>query len=166
MSQINTPPFGLQSLLGSKNFGDNPGELLQEVRPMVDLLPFWGSQFFKALQVTATSAGQGVLVSTQVPEGKNWMIISATAGMEVLSSGDDLTSWVAVDPSPNGSESHVVASFSIINPNTPGSPVYATWQPPFPFLLPSGYVLQGGVWSANLTPRDVSLDVLYYELSV
>lgn len=43
MSKINTPPIGLQSLLGSQSFGDNPSDLLQQVRPAIDLLPFWGS---------------------------------------------------------------------------------------------------------------------------
>lgn len=54
MTQINRPPLGLQGLLGTQSFGQNPGEALQEVRPIVDMLPFWQTQLLRA----ATAVGQ------------------------------------------------------------------------------------------------------------
>lgn len=63
MSKINTPPVGLQSLLGSQSFGDNPNDLLEQVRPIVDLTPFWGSNKLEVQWSSGNRAAPGNITS-------------------------------------------------------------------------------------------------------
>lgn len=72
MSIINRLPWGLQGLLGSVNQGKNPGELLQEVRPTVDLTPFWGLEQLQFERDAKTLTTRGQVAVLTVPDGEAW----------------------------------------------------------------------------------------------
>jgi len=81
VSPINALPQGLLDLLGTRALGQNPNELLQAVRPIVDMTPFWASgaaiQTFVAIS-GAVTAVNGVVPTAQltqavVPIGKIWI---------------------------------------------------------------------------------------------
>lgn len=73
MTAINQPPRGLQDLLGSQSFGDNPSELARVVVPGVELYPFWATDKESYLRSSNVLTGRGVAVSTTVPIGEIWI---------------------------------------------------------------------------------------------
>lgn len=66
MSQINRPPIGLQQLLGSQNFGDNPPQLGGVVAPTLDLLPFYGAGTIRYKQTSGARVNTGIISSVPV----------------------------------------------------------------------------------------------------
>lgn len=112
MSQISRLPTGLQSLLQSKNFGRNPDQLLQEVRPTLDLEQFWQAYVFHSRTSGETNLnnGQEAFFTFTVPAGEYWLVTSVgivtrvTAGGNV---GDGASFSAAIDDVVN-SDSPVV----------------------------------------------------------
>lgn len=166
MSKINRPPVGLQDLLGSKNFGENPAEFLQTVRPIVDLFPFWASQQFRVAKAANTSAGLGSVVELQVPADETWAVISASFGAQVINANEDFLLKVAVDDGLSGTSWFVVAQEFESLTVLAGQLYHAIWTPPNLFFLPPGYALRGIYASTNLVSRNFELDLLYYQLRV
>lgn len=74
MSQINRPPLGLQSLLGSQNLGDNPNNMLTDMRPTLDLLPFLTAQLLRQETVTGGRITPGTVASLQPFAGELWAL--------------------------------------------------------------------------------------------
>ncbi len=72
MSRINRPPKGLQGLLGSQSFGSNPDELLQEVRPSIELFPFWGAELLRHKIINGGRTTNGVIAQHLVPTDEVW----------------------------------------------------------------------------------------------
>lgn len=78
MSRINRVPAGLQSLLGSQNFGDNPSELQPFVSPTLDQLPFLSRDVVRtSLNARAVTAVQDA-ISVQVPIGESWELLNVS----------------------------------------------------------------------------------------
>ncbi len=85
MSQINRVPQGLQDLLGSINFGDNPGQLGGVVAPTLDLFPFLSvERLFWDFQNIGFSVA-GSLTGVTVPQGELWFVDSLAS--EIFTSG-------------------------------------------------------------------------------
>jgi hypothetical protein len=118
---IQTAPIALLSALTSKDGGIGPAALLDEVRGVVDLLPFYGLNFrrsrFLSLSKASINAGGGEgwnytsvisgagAANMQVPDGQVWHIF----GMNVNTSNNLGTisiqaAWCMKDPNLGGSE--------------------------------------------------------------
>jgi len=166
MSQINQPPVGLQSLLGTKNFGKNPDDLSQIVQPTVDMFPFWASQKIRYIQEQTTTAGAGSTIETIVPDGETWLVLSAAYGTEILTTSDDMNQHVAIDETIAGTQFFVVASKDRLNMVPVGQFYYTVWAPPTPWYLPAGYVIRGINGGFNVSSKDYVLDVIYYRLEI
>jgi len=168
MSKINSPPVGLQSLLGSKNFGENPDDLLREVRPTVDMLPFWGSQRLRFDQTVAIQAGVGSMVERQIPLGESWLVLSASITILNLASGAENGLAIHLDDSLVGTISFRVAyQWSGTNPQPANQESSCIWQPPIPYLLAGGSVIRG--WNAGINPAQSGswqLDIVHYRLEI
>ena len=83
MSRINRVPFGLLDFLATKTQGDNPSQLLQEVRPTLDLTKFFIAERmenFSEVQVSAAAAGGFTFT---VPVGEIWFPVTASMTMIV-----------------------------------------------------------------------------------
>lgn len=76
MTAINRVPRGLQDFLGSRTLGQNPSDLLQSVRPQVDLSPFYLSalDFETTLTASGSVAIQGTYAVQTVPPDELWLI--------------------------------------------------------------------------------------------
>jgi len=167
MSQINRPPIGLQSLLGSQNFGVNPNDLAQQVIGNVDLTSFWAQQTLKFTQVETTTAGVGSVAEAEVPNGKIWGILTAAFREEILAVNDDMNISIGIDDSAGGVSFSIVAFNQQANVQVASPAYFATvWNPPNLFWLPSGYNIRGISNSSSALSRDFSLDVTHYELDV
>ena len=97
MSKINAPPLGLQDLLGSQNFGDNPDELARTVFGGVDLIPFLGStriSYDRATESNTLTLGGGI-APLAVPEGEAWLLLGATGTAVGLQVGQDISIQLA-----------------------------------------------------------------------
>lgn len=169
MSKINTPPIGLQQLLGSQNFGDNPDDLLQQVRSVVDLIPFWGAQHMEVSRTEGGRSDEGIISS--VPFFGPAMILAASArvsggmtGAAPLSLGITIS---GISMRENQPPTEVLIAQS---PGRETFPVGA--EPGVDVLLPKPIVVEADTqvnsrWvSASGSSLDlVELAVLYYDLS-
>jgi len=92
---INAVPFGLLDLLQTKALGRNPNELMQAVRPTVEMSQFWASgaptQYFTTLATPVTGAGVIPTAGTftTVPPGKTWVPISFVTYALGIGAGDN-----------------------------------------------------------------------------
>jgi len=73
VGKLNQVPDGLLSLLASKTDGVNPSELLESVRPAVDLLTFWTANDLNVETLSAAFAGLDSEVGVTVPDGELWL---------------------------------------------------------------------------------------------
>lgn len=81
-TKINTPPIGLQDLLGTQSFGSNPSELLLSVRPIVDLFPFLVADQLAQERAAANIAGAGQTMAIAQPQGTLWIPQILTVGIQ------------------------------------------------------------------------------------
>lgn len=87
-TRINRVPLGLLDFLGTKSLGDNPSELMAEVRPTLNLFPFFAAERFVVNGENASaSTGAGGQTFT-VPKGELWLMVSAMFRMRVSNSND------------------------------------------------------------------------------
>jgi hypothetical protein len=170
MGKINRPPIGLQSLLGSINFGVNPSELFETVRPTVDLFPFWAQQTWRIDQQTVNTAGFGTVITVTVPEGELWGIKTVALRSEVLSaSNDDFYQQIVLRQNLAGTTDHLVHTSQLPPQNIPyqnGTFFGSVWEPPQTYWLEQGTIIAGVYLGSNLAAKDFILDTTYYKLSV
>lgn len=72
-SQINKPPEGFLDLLDLKAQGQNPNELLDGVRGVVDLFPFYAGMDTQSYNETVSAQISGIIRSRIVPTGEAWI---------------------------------------------------------------------------------------------
>lgn len=87
MSRINRVPVGLQDVLGSTAMGDNPSDLLEEVRATFDMWPFWMADRVRHIAASASVAVRGATVIITVPQNEIWqpiiLSIALSGGVDV-----------------------------------------------------------------------------------
>lgn len=77
MGQINRVPFGLQSLLDSQNFGNNPSNLVESVMPVIDIEPFMRSALLKRVTDSLNGVSAiGNVLTVEIPDGEVWLPIT------------------------------------------------------------------------------------------
>lgn len=93
LAPINAPPYGLLELLSTKALGQNPNELLQGVRPTVDLQRMWAqgapvqvASFGGLCSVVGPQSGAGLYV--EVPQGEVWIPLSLYMTATPAGAGD------------------------------------------------------------------------------
>lgn len=77
MSRINRLPLGLLDFLGTKSLGDNPSELLGQVRPTLELGGFFSAE---KLELVFDAVNQDTISNSQfitVPTGEVWVLLAA-----------------------------------------------------------------------------------------
>ena len=168
MSRVNRPPLGLQGLLGSQNFGDNPDELLQGIRPSLDLLPFLGSGLLKRYSITGSRATAGSIVKTGDHVGEAWYVLSISVQRLGAINGTDVQSAIDisyVEQDTGVVDEHILA----VSPQQTLAlnQEYAfTWEPKVPLLI-EPYVNIGARWlEPDNATRIMTLSVLYYAFPI
>lgn len=73
---ISAQTRGFLSLLGLKNTGRNPGVLLDDVRPALEMAPWYlaSSAIQRTVAVTSVAIARGIIVQLLVPEDQTWWI--------------------------------------------------------------------------------------------
>lgn len=179
MSQITRVPFGLQSLLGSKNFGDNPAELGQVVAPILDMFPFFAAERRTWHQdVGIVVNDNGVVNTITVPTGELWLVDSLGASVQMTGSpaGDFgiNISWYGarLNNSTNGTQQHALGLCNQLRYGTPAALttpdedyVSHDFARPVPFFASERLVCNANGITGNIN-WVVSPTIRYYKLEV
>jgi len=165
MSQINRPPLGLQQLLGSQNFGDNPDDLGQVVQPTVELFPFYAAGAMK-MKHTAGGRTTAGIIST-VPIFGAAAIIGVSVRRELMGVAELLNIGITMDGlnSVGASASKIVLAST--GPITYGIGVGfgLNYTFPQPLIVESGAQFNSEYFGYNGNIEFVTLTVLYYDLA-
>ena len=161
MSKINTPPIGLQSLLGSQSFGENPDDLLSGVRGTLDLLPFYAAVKgrFKSNVGARNSAGSFCTVTMGGGvgnEGEAGLLLGASMNLAVVAGGANFSGGIRIDDVPNISVPMWLThtEYDTGTAPLPGSDFSAiAWWAPQPIYLPNDAKIEAYATSldANIT---------------
>lgn len=166
MSQINRPPLGLQQLLGSQNFGDNPDQLAQNVQPSLDLFPFYASTLLRYKENTGSRGSEGVICFEQFFERAAILAISLKATTTVTTADPYEVSFTLSEIAGDGVGSIHIPVYSSGAPPT-DYPVGAL--PSWSVMFPSPLVVEAGVkvnaeFDYATQVETFRLTVLYYDL--
>lgn len=168
MSRINRPPVGLQGLLDSQNFGENPSELGQIVRPTVDLFPFYATQLLRSSNIVGSKTGAGLIetltsgVSSPGSE-QNWFLKGVSVYVANPLVGSVNKAYVALESLvSNVQRRHIIASSTR---QTVSGTIEFAWGAQFSQPIP----LESNIdiafyWSENtgLTTENVQVSALYF----
>ena len=120
MSRINRLPWGLQDLLGSNSQGDNPSELMQDVRPQFDMLPLWAVEritFANAFRADAGAPGSSIQIV--IPTGEMWIPLWLSGFVSASTIGDEFgVTLIMLDPEKTLTVSLVSPTYRIVTAAT------------------------------------------------
>lgn len=168
MSQINTPPLGLQQLMGSQNFGDNPSDLAQQVIPTVDLTPFLATR--KIRHKTTSGGRSDVGIISNIPiEGPSMLIGASMFLAGGLAAPDTQAMMITMSGLPTQFGTPGVEIVLKAGPRvtyaageTPG----IDWQAPTPIIVDDGVTINGRWATPTGNSGDlVQLAVWFVDLS-
>lgn len=146
MSQITRVPLGLQDLLGSKNFGDNPSELAQVVAPVLDVSKFLSIERRRwwtdgVVRVAANSQ----FAAVRIPDGELWLIEAFSLALDIGVNGAGLGADFSVQAaqlvgSDLPAENHCLVGWPRYEPATTAGtfPSGLHHDVPEPYFLQSG----------------------------
>lgn len=110
MSRINRVPKGFLDFLGTQNQGDNPSELMQDVRPSIDLFPFFAAERVSLFSDSVNSAGALDGVTFVVPDGEVWFPLFWSGRYSIAANGDTCDLHLSVTKPANGQQNPAEAS--------------------------------------------------------
>lgn len=140
MSLINRLPLGLQSLLGSKSLGDNPSELLQEVRPTVQLNEFWSVENIRAQSTTdAGPVTTGSAESLLIPSGEIWSPIFSAIRWNGAAAGRRMSLEYRVQTKTESGQQRAAVAWADFDNDTGQA-----WDFTLPYKWPRGVWLPAG----------------------
>ena len=161
MSAINRIPKGLQEFLGNTAMGKNPAELLQDVRPNIDMFPFWSTDSIRNKVTTGPIGAIGQFVTIQVPQGEAWIPI-AVSGDIFGGAGERWRINVHLtDPAGNARTILAVSETVVM-----AGPEYVSASQVFPqnILVPAGWFFFMQCDSYGGVLRTGSIDLTYVAL--
>ena len=83
MAKVNQLAQGFLDLLDAKTGGKNPADFLDNVRPTIDMVPFYGLASMDSESVSsATVTGAGDQLQLEVPANQFWLVYAA--GVQIL----------------------------------------------------------------------------------
>jgi hypothetical protein len=92
VGQINKIPLGYLNMLGSQTGGKNPFNSLEEVLPMVDMVPFYHAQAMKCITASYTPSSLLDSQFVRVPDDEAWMVYGVF-NRELTISASDSVRW-------------------------------------------------------------------------
>ena len=168
LSKVNTPPVGLQDLLGNVNQGVNPHDLDHKISPGVDLYPHYTSNRLEIATASAEVAGiTGQGVGIPIPEGQIWQPIALSAEYELQGTNADDTQFsVGVQRLGTGYYVPFHTSFDLNYPGTAGDFGVACGPTGQRFFVSGGWQFWAQVDAAVQTDvRTMTINVFYARLT-
>jgi len=171
MSQINRVPWGLQSLLGSKNFGRNPSELQENIQPVLDMQPHVGYEILNADADYVVATAVGDYAELTIPDNEAWGVVGVSGDTRVVTSNAEyFMNVLLVYPANAGGA--FLKFFNIGYYSKQSSTSSSIGQGtsvmfPSPVIFGPGTRFQNAMVEAlSLTSVDIRLTVLYYRYEV
>lgn len=170
-AKINRVPDGLQGILDSKTLGENPDDLLGDIRPTLDLRSlFLANAGIRGDAATASvsAASLGMVVApVTVPSGELWFVVSVSSDVVGgLTGGDNYATSPVVEIT-TGLGAHFLASHwgaeETINTGERGVTV-ANFSPEV--IAPPGTVFGSVPIMAFASTAAVTTSVLHYTVQV
>lgn len=162
-SPINRYPASLLGFLDIKAMGNNPRYIEPNVRPILDLHPFYmGGSRVGASGLVAITSGAIFPANLTVPSSKAWIVDHVSLTGPGLVTGEVLYACPLIQP---------VAGVGLIGPrvaevgDTTASPIFvASWDlSNRPIVCPSGYRFGAFVFRENLGALNLTVGVSYVE---
>ena len=160
MSKVNTPPIGLQTLLGSQSFGENPDELLKEIRGAVDLQPYLQYNKITCRNSLGARATPGLMSS--ISFSNPWMPLLVSQRMVGAAGGGDIAMALRLTNLPNQVNQIFLAGQDIATMPAVVDRVHS-WEPKNPLILPPCFL--ASVTTELTFNVTVQLEVLYVDLA-
>lgn len=176
MGRINTPPYGLQYLLGSTNFGDNPSELGDATLPTLEQFKFLGARNIHYARTSVTFTARNQTIPINIPTNEAWEMISVAVGVFGFNDiASEMRLRVDIRNQPNAAGANIgmpVFETGILTPGASGNIGDVLGET---FAFPTTYILQPG---SSLFLRDVvarfgatgqetcEIQIMYYRYKV
>lgn len=169
MSRINRVPWGLQDILGSQSQGENPSELLQEVRPSFDMWPLWAQERIQYDRITGSITARGQNVNIAVPDGEYWMPIAMYGGVAGFA---DIGTVIKIAlfglrVSPNTGNFFVFHESDLVTSTVVGELFHTTFPCESRVLYPPGTVFgsRTSEYVPTIGPDTLEFGILYWQLA-
>lgn len=174
MSQINRVPWGLQYLLGSKNFGKNPAQLAESVAPVLDMSPHLAYETLATeTDYQAGLTTEGEYAEIVVPDNEAWQLLVVAGNVQQAAYNELWFSSLSVRPQNRGGVFTFAeiaymtkqSNSSNIGTDTIGDGCVALM--PIPFIVGPGSSIRHTLLElSNVTAIDVRLSVLFNRFEV
>lgn len=146
MGAINRVPFGLQSLLGSQNFGKNPAELAETTIPTLELDKFLNYELLDSAWSSSIFAVANDVITHEVPEGEAWQPLHVASHIIGIAAGERFSFKTRLILGAGGSlavanlggQSIVTHTSTDISDNY----CYESYTPPVPYIVGPGSKFQ------------------------
>ena len=169
MGRINTPPVGLQSLLGNTNFGDNPSDLSEVVAPTLEFFAFMAQQKVHFERNAGSLAGQGFATQIVIPDGEIWALLGVNGFVNFNAAGDEIQYQINIRDAPNipvVDPQHVLAHTPVVTATNALEPLQLVYEPNHLWWLQPGTRLQLNVNEATSgVAVSYTLRAMYYKLT-
>lgn len=167
-SRINRLPWGLQDFLGSTSQGDNPSELLQQVRPTADMWPLWGMERLD-IQTASNAAAAAVDASAQVeiPNNELWIPFVIGGRADFTTIGDQLATTIQMI-NPENTISISLAESPLLTAVQAGGHVRSQFTFPFPIAFQSswGFLCSYDQFNVAAGARQINVSIMYWRLAI
>lgn len=169
MGGINRIPTGLLDFLLTQAGGRNPDNLLEQVRPVVDLEPFYYPDRWNAVS-EAFSLSEGQRDFIEVPAGEAWLWQTVAIDMTIGASSQRASFAIEIERIPGQG----LNGIPVISPQeglyfnsvtATGNLVWATFLPR-PFLLTAGQRIVVFLGDELNGPINGSLEVTFIRLNI
>ena len=156
--------------LGSQSFGANPDDLLQQVVPTIDLVPFFSVNQTKQERNTGGRTTPGLITNVNVADDEQWLLLAASLYMEAgaTGAGGDVLGHISVrNIAGNSPVSQIVLTQDKQRHTLAAGERYSlSWNAKRPFILPQGARVDALYDICSLANADtVALNVLYVALA-
>lgn len=176
MSRINRLPWGLQNLLGSTAQGDNPSNLEESVRPILDVTPHYELERLNSQSVSGANTAIGGSETITIPDGEVWEIVTISCSAlnsfnaggfirmalksRAINLDTDTNNNVVLAVGPQYDVVHDVASTAVS--------FQFAWQPPYKQFWRGGTRFQVIIIDAVFTGASVTMgmQILYRRWSI
>lgn len=135
-SKIQRSPPGVHGIFDTRGTGQLPNAFADEVRPVVELLDFYGAEVFSLEQDFDVAAVQGGTLQLVVPAGESWVIKNIEADF-TMAAGTTAVA-LSINTAPTGTFGAIAAWKSFEAPFTTGRTKFLPYQPPTPLILRAG----------------------------
>lgn len=157
MAGINRQPRGLLNFLGIQNVGRNPGQLGEQLSPVIDLRDWYLQQNTESVALNSSVASLGFNPFFSVPDTETWAVIS-TAANSAAALGAGVTFQIGVAWSRPSPTVAVISPLSEVGPVATTGAVAVAWGFPADLIfVPPG--AQIGIYCSQLAAGPVSCNL-------